>query len=561
MASTDIVLSAALRNNLLSLQGTQRLIDTVQLRLATGLKINSALDGPQQFFTSQSLSNRAGDLSRLLDGINLSIRTIEEADKGVTALSSLLEQASAIADEAKGIALAASGFAQIKSTVDLSAVDNIVADSSGTIATGDDIVITVQRATASVPITTVDISLTTSDTVYSIASQINANTNVNPYVRATVDANGRFTLTSLEDGATIRIADGTTSLGVDGYAFLGLDGYVGTEETAAATRQGGTAVAGRTLYSQQASTSALGVDGITYQASSTLGAQAGFLDNAGADSIQVILTIDGVTTTTTAALLDTNTIQDMIDDINNSAAGDEVTASFNTTTGRIELVADDDVGYIDLQFQAVATSDVDFGFTGTPNITSGLAIPTTDAVALTAAQDVSERFNFSGSSADLTQKQDDFNIVRDQIDALVEDANFRGVNLLSGDTLTTFFNETRTNFLDTVGSDLSSLGLGLGEADFSSVSNIQLSIDALLTSTDTVRNFGTTIANSLSIVQTRRDFTEGTIATLKAGAGDLVNADQNEEGANLLALQTRQQLGVTALSLAAQSQQSVLRLF
>jgi hypothetical protein len=55
MASSDVVLSAALRNNLLSLQGTQRLIDTVQLRLATGLKVNSALDGPQQFFTSQSL--------------------------------------------------------------------------------------------------------------------------------------------------------------------------------------------------------------------------------------------------------------------------------------------------------------------------------------------------------------------------------------------------------------------------------------------------------------------------------------------------------------------------
>jgi flagellin-like hook-associated protein FlgL len=88
-----------------------------------------------------------------------------------------------------------------------------------------------------------------------------------------------------------------------------------------------------------------------------------------------------------------------------------------------------------------------------------------------------------------------------------------------------------------------------------------LSIDATITALDTVRNFGTTIANSLSIIQTRRDFTESTISTWKAGAGDLVNADQNEEGANLLALQTRQQLGVTALSLAAQSQQSVLRLF
>ena len=76
-----------------------------------------------------------------------------------------------------------------------------------------------------------------------------------------------------------------------------------------------------------------------------------------------------------------------------------------------------------------------------------------------------------------------------------------------------------------------------------------------------VRSFGSTLANDLSIIQTRRDFTEETINTLTAGADDLTVADQNEEGANLLALQTRQTLGVTSLSLASQSQQSVLRLF
>lgn len=78
---------------------------------------------------------------------------------------------------------------------------------------------------------------------------------------------------------------------------------------------------------------------------------------------------------------------------------------------------------------------------------------------------------------------------------------------------------------------------------------------------ESVRGFGSTLANNLSIIQTRRDFTQNTINTLRAGADDLTVADQNEEGANLLALQTRQQLGVTSLSLAAQSQQSVLRLF
>ena len=559
MASTDVVLSAALRNNLLSLQSTQRLIDSVQLRLATGLKINSALDGAQKFFTSQSLSNRASDLGRLLDGINLSIRTIEEANTGVTAVSALVEQAQAIAEDAKSATLAASGFAQIKSSKNLNTTGALVAASGGTIAVGDDITISVVRANGTVVTSAANVvNFAAADTIYNVAGYINADAAINPYVQATVDANGRLTLTSKEVGASIRIQDGTTSLGADGYAFLGLETFVGTEETVAGTRQGGTAIAGRTLYSQL--TNGVATNGL-YNSSDTLGAQAGFLDNAGADSIQVILDIDGVITTTTAALLDTNTIQDLIDDINNNATvNTKVVASFNRTTGRIELEFADSVGYVDLQFQANAASTIDFGFSGSQSVIAAAVIPT-DVVLGAAGNDISERFNFSGSNADVTQFQDDFNTIRGQIDSLVEDANIRGVNLLQGDTLTTFFNEDRTNTLATVGSDLSAAGLGLKVANFSNTADVQLSIDQALTALDTVRNFGTTIANSLSIIQTRRDFTESTISILKAGAADLVTADQNEEGANLLALQTRQQLGVTALSLAAQSQQSVLRLF
>jgi flagellin len=559
MASTDVVLSAALRNNLLSLQGTQRLIDSVQLRLATGLKINSALDGAQKFFTSQSLSNRASDLGRLLDGINLSIRTIEEANTGVTAVSALVEQAQAIAEDAKSATLAASGFAQIKSSKNLNTTGALVAASGGTIVVGDDITISVVRSNGTVVTSAANVvNFAAADTIYNVAGYINADAAINPYVQATVDANGRLTLTSKEVGASIRIQDGTTSLGADGYAFLGLETFVGTEETVAGTRQGGTAIAGRTLYSQL--TNGVATNGL-YNSSDTLGAQAGFLDNAGADSIQVILDIDGVITTTTAALLDTNTIQDLIDDINNNATvNTKVVASFNRTTGRIELEFADSVGYVDLQFQANAASTIDFGFSGSQSVVAAAVIPT-DVVLGAGGNDISERFNFSGSNADVTQFQDDFNTIRGQIDSLAEDANIRGVNLLQGDTLTTFFNEDRTNTLATVGSDLSAAGLGLKVANFSNTANVQLSIDQALTALDTVRNFGTTIANSLSIIQTRRDFTESTISILKAGAADLVTADQNEEGANLLALQTRQQLGVTALSLAAQSQQSVLRLF
>ena len=85
--TSDVVLTAALRNNLLSLQKTQTSIDKTQLNLATGRKVNSALDGPQAFFASQALNNRASDLTRLLDGIGQSIQVIKAADNGITALT------------------------------------------------------------------------------------------------------------------------------------------------------------------------------------------------------------------------------------------------------------------------------------------------------------------------------------------------------------------------------------------------------------------------------------------------------------------------------------------
>ena len=76
-----------------------------------------------------------------------------------------------------------------------------------------------------------------------------------------------------------------------------------------------------------------------------------------------------------------------------------------------------------------------------------------------------------------------------------------------------------------------------------------------------MRSFGSTLANDLAVIQARQTFTSELVNTLTAGADALTVADQNEEGAKLLSLQTRQSLGVTSLSLASQSQQSILRLF
>ncbi len=97
---SDVVLSAGVRQNLLALQSTANLMSITQNRLATGKKVNSALDNPGNFFTSQSLNNRASDLNALLDSIGQAQKTIEAADQGITSLTKLVESAKSVAKQA-----------------------------------------------------------------------------------------------------------------------------------------------------------------------------------------------------------------------------------------------------------------------------------------------------------------------------------------------------------------------------------------------------------------------------------------------------------------------------
>ncbi len=554
--SGDIVLSAALRNNLLSLQGTQRSIDITQFRLSTGLKVNSALDNPQNFFAAQSLNNRASDLQRLLDGISQSIRTIEEADKGVSALTDLVEQADAIATEAQSEIRAAEGFANIRGTEDLSGVTDLTSLSGIVDGTTDkfDVVYTEYNAsTDSFTSVSVTVDIAANDTADNIVASINSDATINTKVRASLTSGGQLKIESLVDGGNVRLQDNATNgLGIAGFTALGLDSVVGLEndDDPTATIAAGTAIAGNVLKSAR---SDAGTVNGKYEASATLN-DAGYLATgvAGTDELTVRIKVDG-TSSSDITLDKGDTIQQFVDAINNDASiNSNVTASFNVDTGQLEITAATGVGQIEIEYvDESGTANPQFGF-GTRSADG----------ALGAATNIdSELFTFVGTSADLAQFESDYNNVRDQIDALVADAQYRGTNLLSGDDLVTDFNEDRTSSLTTNGVDFTALGLGISEGNFTTSSTIQASLDEVRAALADVRNFGQSIANDLAIIQTRQEFTEQTITTLKAGADDLTVADQNEEGANLLALQTRQQLGVTSLALASQSQQSVLRLF
>ena len=163
-----------------------------------------------------------------------------------------------------------------------------------------------------------------------------------------------------------------------------------------------------------------------------------------------------------------------------------------------------------------------------------------------------------------------FDALLTQIGQLAGDAGFNGVNLLGGDDLTVNFNEDATSSTSITGVDYTNANatpLGIANAvNWSAANgvgdtNIDTAVADLTAALTTLRSESQTLGANLSTVQIRQDFTKATINTLQTGSSDLTLADSNEEGANLLALQTRQQLSTTALSLAAQADQNVLRLF
>lgn len=157
-----------------------------------------------------------------------------------------------------------------------------------------------------------------------------------------------------------------------------------------------------------------------------------------------------------------------------------------------------------------------------------------------------------------------FDALRTQIDQLAGDAGINGVNLLNGGNLTITLNETGSSTVTINGvtdTTAGALSIAASANNWTSAGNITAASTDLSAALVTLRSQSQALSSNLQTVQVRQDFTKAMINTLNTGADNLTLADSNEEGANLLALQTRQQLSTTALSLAAQADQNVLRLF
>ncbi len=177
----------------------------------------------------------------------------------------------------------------------------------------------------------------------------------------------------------------------------------------------------------------------------------------------------------------------------------------------------------------------------------------------------------SATGTEFTDLQTEYNALRTQIDNLRTDATYQGLNLVNSTTssLLVSFSDLTASSLTITGVDIGATALGIEQfsvsIDSDGTAGTAIDIDLAITQLDaavtTLRGNASTIGSNVSLLQTRLDFTEKYTGVLDDGAGKLTLADITEEGANLVALQTRQQLGISALAFAGQSEQSVLSLF
>lgn len=476
----DINLTKAVRSNLLSLQSTAAQMTKTQERLATGLKVNSALDNPTNFFTAASLNSRASDMSNLLDSMSNGISTIEAADNGLKSITNTVESMqSAIRQARQDKSFKGESFTVKTGTSNIGAKVSIDVDGAGAgAATSFDLVSGSRTGTGGVTITAGgggnivfagvtggSVAVITGDTLDGVATKINAD--------AEVAAAGFVASTS---GGQLKIVN-TKGAAVD-------------------------------------------LTGTTAATATDIGLAAG----AGTPVVESSFTVDQV-----------------VSNINAST-------SVNT-----KVRASNDNGKLRIENLQTSTKITVGGLNASGEVDQ-------TAAAGAGTKDVSE----NTVRADLIKQ---FNDLRQQLDRTAEDASFNGINLLRGDALKLTFNETGSSSLTVQAKDgkgINSTNLGIA-AQNNTVADTDAGLDAVLTklgdALGSLRSQSSAFGSNLSMVENRQDFTKNMINTLETGAGNLTLADTNEEAANLLALQTRQQLSSTALSMASQADQAVLRLF
>ncbi|WP_181702308.1 flagellin [Chthonobacter albigriseus] len=478
----NVTLSSAVRQNLLSLQSTAANMSLTQNRLATGKKVNSALDNPTNFFTASSLSSRSKDLSNLMDAMSNGVKTLEAADNGLTSITKNLESMQSTLRQARQDKSFQTESFDFDATSDTWQVVSFATDAAKLGSFGAQRDVTLQSVESS---------------GFDVANVENSTMTI-----SMTDDNG----TALDD-VEVNIKAGDSAKEIANKINTALRN---SDNGAQGVR-------------------ASVVDGeLRITASSARTLSVASEDSAGVDNLASAF---GISTATAAA--DTaESVDELVAAINaDSLASASARASNNNGSLRLENLS-----------------------------TSDLSVEITDGTTQQEGTTI-------GGNQVRKKIADQFNELRDQLDKLADDSSFNGINLLRGDKLTITFNETSTSTLDIQtknGDSITAQNLGLSDVDASELDK-DADIDTLLTNVssalNSIRSQSSAFGSNLSIVQNRTDFTKSMMNTLQTGADSLVLADTNEEAANMLSLQTRQQLSSTALSLASQADQAALRLF
>ncbi|MGJ5011072.1 flagellin [Bradyrhizobium oligotrophicum] len=511
---SGIVLSASVRQNLLSLQSTAQLLATTQNNLSTGKKVNSALDNPTNFFTAQGLDNRASDISNLLDGIGNGVQVLQAANTGITSLQKLVDSAKSIANQVLQSSVGYSTKSSVTSAALTGATATDLLGSSSTAVTGS--VVQNDNTTPAAITGSTKLSGTSGSSSNDLSTGITSGE------------------TLVVNGTTFTFVTGTSSTGTN----IGIGDSVSNLLSAIQTQTGVTAsiTAGAITLTPPAS-------GLTLSGSSGTLAKLGLTavgDGLSGQTLTIGATGGGTATSVTFGL-GTGQVKSL-NDLNAKLAANNLQASIDTT-GKISITTTNDAASATIGAiggTAAASSQSFNGLTA--------AAPVADATAQTQRASLVSQYN---------------NVLA-QINTTAADASFNGVNLLNGDTLKLTFNENGKSTLSITGVTFNTGGLGLSNltsgTDFLDNNSANKVITLLNSASSTLRSEASTLGSNLSVVQIRQDFNKNLINVLQTGSSNLTLADTNEEAANSQALSTRQSIAVSALSLANQSQASVLQL-
>jgi flagellin len=522
MAISDISLTSGMRSNLLSLQNTQTLLDRTQERLSSGNKVNSALDNPTSYFTSQALTSRASKIDSLKDAMGQGIQTITAANEGITSITALIEQAKGIAQSAMSAAAGA--------TTTLNGADNVTVAGTVTI----DLSGMTQYVTGSVSFQLTS-GMAVGNTV-GIGGQTFTYTTGTPLAGAFTDAAGLAALISTITGYSAVNVSGTITVVHSAIVTTDLSGTAGvvTVATQVLTHADGDSITltGGTILTA----------GIDFTSTGTLVTALISAGYTGASAVGDLVTAAKATTTLLADITSTLTV----------AQGANEVRSFTLT----------DASSVAHIYTYTAGTDFTAGSTAAGVSVATLLKTTIESAGLGTVTVSGATATVVGASVELESYQTQYNETLKQITALANDSEYKGKNLLiAGQTLVVKF-EGADATLNVESKDSTATGLGLSNATAWAIStNIDATITALDGALSTLSSSASSMSSGLSIVTVRQDFSTNMVNTLQEGSDLLILADTNEEGANMLMLQTRQSLGTTALSLSSQAAQSVLKLF